>query len=217
MNQTNISNDIAYIGFELRYIILASIKLGLSLVLSFIISIERELHSHPGGACTHILVGLGSCLFTMISINLRNQVNAEIADPARICAQIVSGMGFLGSATIFKSNNYVKGINTAASLWISAAVSMAVGADLWELGLITTIFTLFVFLINSRYKKYRYGLNKKNDDLDQDNEVENFDQNIEAENQDIEDGISMNHIQPESLSRNPENAPYGDEAIYNDD
>ena len=217
MNQTNISNDIAYIGFELRYIILASIKLGLSLVLSFIISIERELHSHPGGACTHILVGLGSCLFTMISINLRNQVNAEIADPARICAQIVSGMGFLGSATIFKSNNYVKGINTAASLWISAAVSMAVGADLWELGLITTIFTLFVFLINSRYKKYRYGLNKKNDDLDQDNEVENFDQNIEAENQDIEDGISMNHIQSETLSRNPENAPYGDEAIYNDD
>jgi uncharacterized membrane protein YhiD involved in acid resistance len=213
MNQTNISNDIAYIGFELRYIILASIKLGLSLLLSFIISIERELHSHPGGACTHILVGLGSCLFTMISINLRNQVNAEIADPARICAQIVSGMGFLGSATIYKSNNYVKGINTAASLWISAAVSMAIGADLWELGLITTIFTLFVFLVNSRYKKYRYGINKKNDDLDQDNEVENLDQ----DNEDIEEGISMNHIQSNSLSRNPENAPYGDEAIYNDD
>ena len=213
MNQTNISNDIAYIGFELRYIILASIKLGLSLVLSFIISIERELHSHPGGACTHILVGLGSCLFTMISINLRNQVNAEIADPARICAQIVSGMGFLGSATIFKSNNYVKGINTAASLWISAAVSMAVGADLWELGLITTIFTLFVFLINSRYKKYRYGLNKKNDDFDQEND--NLD--IEAENQDIEDGISMNNIQSDTFLRNPEDAPYGDEAMYNDD
>lgn len=213
MNQTNISNDFAYIGFELRYIILASIKLGLSLVLSFIISIERELHSHPGGACTHILVGLGSCLFTMISINLRNKVNAEIADPARICAQIVSGMGFLGSATIFKSNNYVKGINTAASLWISAAVSMAVGADLWELGLITTIFTLFVFLINSRYKKYRYGLNKKNDDLDQ----ENVNQDIGAENQDIEDGISMNHIQFDTFLRNPEDAPYGDEAIYNDD
>ena len=217
MNQTNISNDIAYIGFELRYIILASIKLGLSLVLSFIISIERELHSHPGDACTHILVGLGSCLFTMISINLRNQVNAEIADPARICAQIVSGMGFLGSATIFKSNNYVKGINTAASLWISAAVSMAVGADLWELGLITTIFTLFVFLINSRYKKYRYGLNKKNDDFDQDNEVENDNLDIEAENQDIEDGISMNNIQSDTFLRNPEDAPYGDEAIYNDD
>ena len=51
-------------------------------------------------------------------------------------------MGFLGSATIFKSNNYVKGINTAANLWISAAISMALGADLWELGLATSFFVI---------------------------------------------------------------------------
>ena len=60
--------------------------------------------------CTHTLVGFGSCLFTMISVHLNDKFNVETADPARICAQIVSGMGFLGSATIFKSNNYVKGI-----------------------------------------------------------------------------------------------------------
>ena len=174
MNETDIINNttdikaselsiisIVYIAFELKYIFIACIKLGLSVILSFIISIERELHSHPGGACTHILVGLGSCLFTMISIHLRDKIHVENADPARICAQIVSGMGFLGSATIFKSNNYVKGINTAASLWISAAISMAIGADLWELGLITTIFTLLIFLINSKYKRYRYSKKKR--------------------------------------------------------
>ena len=166
MNETNIINntinsiavtnctgsqfdtiEYIYIAFKIKYIFIALIKLGLSVFLSFIISFERELHSHPGGACTHILVGLGSCLFTMISIHLRDKIHVEQADPARICAQIVSGMGFLGSATIFKSNNYVKGINTAASLWISASVSMAIGADLWELGLITTIFTLLIFCL----------------------------------------------------------------------
>ena len=89
--------------FHVDYIINISTKLSLSMLLSFIIAFERELHTHPGGACTHILVGFGSCLFTMISINLRQNFNAENADPARICAQIVSGMGFLGSATIFKS------------------------------------------------------------------------------------------------------------------
>ena len=112
--------------FHVDYIIIMSIKLSLSMLFSFIIAFERELHTHPGGACTHILVGFGSCLFTMISINLRQNFNADNADPARICAQIVSGMGFLGSATIFKSKNYIKGINTAANLWISAAISMGI-------------------------------------------------------------------------------------------
>jgi uncharacterized membrane protein YhiD involved in acid resistance len=228
MNQTIISNNIAYIGFELRYIILASIKLGLSIVLSFIISIERELHSHPGGACTHILVGLGSCLFTMISINLRNQVNAEIADPARICAQIVSGMGFLGSATIFKSNNYVKGINTAANLWISAAISMSIGADLWELGIVTAFYTLLILLINNRYKKYRYGIIKKNDEIKNFNNIDleagdnssdsNYSINsINSHSDSSPTNIRMSVIQNNNLSRNPEDAPYGDESEFKDD
>ena len=160
----NINNgQIKYITISLKYILSASLKLGLSLLFSLIISIERELHTHPGGICTHTLVGFGSCLFTMISVHLSDKFNVANADPARICAQIVSGMGFLGSATIFKSNNYVKGINTAANLWISAAISMAIGADLWEFGFVTAIFTIIILLINNRYKKYRYGVVKKND------------------------------------------------------
>ena len=60
----------SYITFDLDYIFIALIKLSISLVLSFIIAIERELHTHPGGAATHTLVGFGSCLFTLISIHL---------------------------------------------------------------------------------------------------------------------------------------------------
>ena len=141
-NTTYISNN--YITFTSHYIMLAIIKLSLSIFFSLIISIERELHTHPGGACTHMLVGLGSCLYTMISVHLRDKYPVTNADPARICAQIVSGMGFLGSATIFKSNNYVKGINTAANLWISAAISMAIGAELWEFVL---IFAIIIFIV----------------------------------------------------------------------
>ena len=148
-----------YISFNFLYFMTSLIKLSLSMLFSFIISIERELHTHPGGVCTHTLVGLGSCLFTMISVHLNDQYNADNADPARICAQIVSGMGFLGSATIFKSNNYVKGINTAANLWISAAISMAIGANLWEFAAVTSVLTFMVLLLNNRYKKFIYNKN----------------------------------------------------------
>ena len=187
-NDTNIissENEYSYIFFSLKYVIIACIKLGLSLLFSLIISIERELHTHPGGMCTHTLVGFGSCLFTMISVHLNDKFNVATADPARICAQIVSGMGFLGSATIFKSNNYVKGINTAANLWISAAISMAIGADLWELGLVTAIFTIIILIMNNRYKKYRYSKYKKDDDND----------------------VELGKVQ----KYDPQNAPYGHE------
>ena len=153
----------SYVEISGKYILAPFFKLLLSVAFSILISIERELHTHPGGICTHVLVGFGSCLFSMVSIYLRDKYPSPNADPARIAAQIVSGMGFLGSATIYKSENYVKGINTAANLWISAAVSMAIGCDLWELAMVTSIFTIIVLFLNNRYKKYRYGSKKKRD------------------------------------------------------
>ena len=154
LTENYMSNDI--LNFDLKLVFNSLVKCSLSILFSFILGFERELHSHPGGICTHTLVGLGSCLFTMISVNTKVKFPSESSDPARICAQIVSGMGFLGSATIFKSNNYVKGINTAANLWISAAVSMAIGADLWEFGLVVSILTILILFCNSIFKKIRY-------------------------------------------------------------
>ena len=184
MNNTNSSINklnINYLNFNYKFFILSIIKASLSLLFSFFLGFERELHSHPGGICTHTLVGLGSCLFTMISVNLKDMYPSTSSDPARICAQIVSGMGFLGSATIFKSNNYVKGINTAANLWISAAVSMAIGADLWEIAIVICLYTVIILLVNSIYKKIRY---KKKDNI------------IPTDSE---------------LSHDPIDAPYGDE------
>ena len=189
--------------FHESYVFITLTKLTLSIVLSFIISVEREMHSHPGGACTHMLVGLGSCLYTMISIHIHEANHSVEGDPSRICAQIVSGMGFLGSATIFKSQNYVKGINTAANLWISAAISMAIGANLWEFGLATSFFTIIILFINNRYKRYRY---KKN------NQSESISMNHNQVSNDIELGIqSISNRESLSLSRDACDAPYGDE------
>ena len=206
---SNVSIDTT-LSFCIQYIVISLIKLGLSVVLSLVISIERELHTHPGGACTHMLVGLGSCLYTMISIHLGDKHHVSTADPARICAQIVSGMGFLGSATIFKSNNYVKGINTAANLWISAAISMAIGADLWELGLTTSLFTIIILFINNRYKRIRYGKNKKNDISEKNDDEDN---SIDIHS-DIELGSIRSISRQSELSRDACDAPYGDET-YN--
>ena len=182
-----------YIDFNIDYIFIALLKLSLSTICSFIIAVERELHTHPGGVCTHVLVGFGSCLFTLTSIHLQDKYPASNADPGRIMAQIVSGMGFLGSATIFKSNNYVKGINTAANLWISAAISTAIACDLWELSLITSIFTLTILLINNRYKTWRY---KKAKYRKKTNIIVPSSDNIEEGNE---------------LTRDPVDAPLGDE------
>ena len=76
-NTTTIKNintfNNEYISFDISYVFMSLIKLSLSLLFSFIIGFERELHTHPGGICTHTLVGLGSCLFTMISVHLKDK------------------------------------------------------------------------------------------------------------------------------------------------
>lgn len=209
-NMSNSSSSHTYIEPHTVYFMTALIKLTISICLSCIIGIEREMHSHPGGICTHMLVGLGSCLYTMISIHINDSTGRINADPSRICAQIVSGVGFLGSATIFKSSNYVKGINTAANLWISAAISMAIGADLWELGLIASLFVFVILFINNRYKHCRYG-NKKTDEKQKDKEQGDKRYN-DREHIDIEIGTEFNSRGTNtSLPRDSCNAPYGDE------
>jgi len=144
-------------SFDFDLVKIALTKLSLTTLFCFIISIERQFHNHPGGICSHILVGLGSCLFTMISVYLQEKFPSNNSgDTSSIAAQIVSGFGFLGSATVYKSNNYLKGINTAANLWMSAAIGMSIGADLYELGMVATVFTVLLLLINNRYKKMFY-------------------------------------------------------------
>lgn len=99
------------------------IRLVLALVLGSLIGMERETHGRPAGLRTHVLVCMGSTLFTLCSYVIAVPHN----DPGRIAAQIVTGIGFLGAGTIIHQGSIVRGLTTAASIWVVAAIGLAVG------------------------------------------------------------------------------------------
>jgi putative Mg2+ transporter-C (MgtC) family protein len=112
-----------------------ALRLLLAAVLGALVGLEREIHDHPAGMRTHLLVSLGSAGFTVLSIAA---FPAPGADPARIAAQIVSGVGFLGAGAILKEGATIRGLTTAASLWAVAAVGMAAGAGAWVVAVTIT-------------------------------------------------------------------------------
>lgn len=99
-------------------------------VLSAVIGIERERQFKSAGLRTHILVGLGSALFTLVSAYGFTALGLPSTDPSRIAAQVVTGIGFVGAGVIFVNRGSVVGLTTAASIWVTAAVGMACGAGL---------------------------------------------------------------------------------------
>ena len=103
-------------------------RLAVGLVLGAAIGFERELHRQPAGFRTHSLVSLGAAIFTVVSGFAFSAVGA---DPTRIAAQIVSGIGFIGAGTIIQHHGSIRGLTTAASLWAVAAVGTAAGAGLY--------------------------------------------------------------------------------------
>ena len=111
-------------------------RLALAVLLGGAIGFERELREHEAGLRTHMLVSLGSALFTLVSIyawadqTLSARAGLSV-DPTRIAAQVVSGVGFLGAGTIIVRGVSVKGLTTAASLWVVAAIGMAAGAGFY--------------------------------------------------------------------------------------
>jgi putative Mg2+ transporter-C (MgtC) family protein len=124
------------------------LRLGLTLLLCGLIGLERESRDQVAGLRTHILVGLGAALFTIVSAYgfedfLRGADGAPPRyDPTRIAAQIVSGIGFLGAGAIIRQGFNVRGVTTAAALWIVAAVGMAAGAGYYEAAVATTAIVL---------------------------------------------------------------------------
>ena len=114
-------------------------QLLLAAVLGAAIGLEREIHDHPAGMRTHLLVSVGSATFTILSIVA---FEAPGADPARVAAQIVSGIGFLGAGAILKEGASIRGLTTAASLWAVAGVGMAAGAGAWIVAIAVTVLVL---------------------------------------------------------------------------
>ncbi|ADO75062.1 MgtC/SapB family protein [Stigmatella aurantiaca] len=122
------------------------LRLGLSVLLGGLLGLERELSGQSAGLRTHLLVSLGACLFTLSSIAAAHSLtefpsNAD-ADITRIASQVVVGIGFLGGGSILRHGNSVKGLTTAANLWLTASVGMATGMGFFLGALLTVALAL---------------------------------------------------------------------------
>ncbi len=120
------------------------LRILVAAALGAAVGAEREIHGHPAGIRTHMLVALGSALFTVLSIHgFTTDGNATgNIDPTRIAAQIVSGIGFLGAGAILKDGVVIRGLTTAASLWATSAVGMAAGAGQYVIGIVGAVIIL---------------------------------------------------------------------------
>lgn len=122
------------------------IRLVLAVLLGGLIGFERQQRKKSAGLRTHILVCLGSCLVAILSVNLYESVAGMTnADPARLAAQVVSGIGFLGAGAIMKEGPTIRGLTTAASLWVVASVGLAVGVGAY-VGAVTTALLVVAIL-----------------------------------------------------------------------
>jgi putative Mg2+ transporter-C (MgtC) family protein len=135
------------------------LRIFVAAALGGAIGLERELRERQAGLRTHLVVSVGAALFTLVSAYGFSNFDGKV-DPTRIAAQIVSGIGFLGAGAIIRQGLSVRGLTTAASLWLVAAIGMAAGAGYWDGALIATLGALLTlgplrvvaFRILSRYR-----------------------------------------------------------------
>ncbi|MBU9720258.1 MULTISPECIES: MgtC/SapB family protein [Bacillaceae] len=131
-----------------------TIRLIIAAALGGLVGVEREFHQHPAGFRTHLLVSVGSCLIMLLAFyGFQNYIsghNPETInfDPSRLAAYVVSGIGFLGAGTILVQGYTVRGLTTAASIWVVAGIGLTVGAGMYLPAIITTIIVILsLFLL----------------------------------------------------------------------
>lgn len=128
--------------YEIGQILLATLC-GLA------IGLERQIHGSQAGLRTYSLVCLGSCLFGIVSTHASGAAYYQsVADPTRIAAQIVSGIGFLGAGIIFKDRSRVHGLTTAANIWVTASIGLAIAFEMFVIPLVTTILVIMILSCN---------------------------------------------------------------------
>jgi len=134
------------------------IRLVLSLVLSGLIGLERQIHRRTAGLRTHILVSLGSCLIMLTSLYIFAIYKNEVPlDPARIAAGVITGIGFLGAGAIIRDREGVKGLTTAASLWVVAGIGLATGCGFYKAALFTTVLVLITLFFLRYVERIMFG------------------------------------------------------------
>jgi putative Mg2+ transporter-C (MgtC) family protein len=130
------------------------IRLIISFLAGALIGMNREKQNQAAGFRTHILICMGSCLIMLVSIFIPQEfLNFKNGDPGRIAAQVITGIGFLGAGAIIRMGDHVKGLTTAASIWISAAIGLAFGAGMIWVALVTLILVLFTLGLLDRLEK----------------------------------------------------------------
>lgn len=126
-----------------------SLMIILSAILSMAIGMDRERSDrHTAGLRTHMMVAVGACLFTILSMYA-----FPSGDPGRVAAQVVTGVGFLGAGVIVERKRGAHNLTTAASVWVTAAIGMAVGSGNWLIGITATLVVWFILDIIRRYTK----------------------------------------------------------------
>jgi putative Mg2+ transporter-C (MgtC) family protein len=126
-------------------------RLLLAAGLGAILGAEREMRQRAAGLRTNTLIALGSAAFTLVSIQLAAN---DGGDPTRIPSQIVTGIGFLGGGAILRGQGDIRGLTTAATVWVNAAIGMACGAGFYALAITSTVVTLFVLTVFLRFEDY---------------------------------------------------------------
>lgn len=140
-------------------------RLAVSLVLGALIGIEREYHKHPAGLRTFTLVCVGSTLAMLVSIYICQQnTNLLNGDPGRIAAQVLTGIGFIGAGIIIKNGDGVTGLTTAACMFVTSAIGLAVGAGMMLTGAVVTAAVLLVLLSSGLRRFFKKGHGKAGED-----------------------------------------------------
>ncbi len=139
------------------------IRITAALVFGFMLGLERELTNKYAGLRTHILVCLGACIFTIVSIygfptfangdNVLIDQATGIRDTGRVAAQIVTGIGFIGAGTVLRNGPMIIGLTTAATLWISAAIGMTCGVGMFNVAALTTVLAVAVLTLIRIFEK----------------------------------------------------------------
>jgi len=142
-------------------------RVAAACLLGSMIGLERELTNKYAGLRTHILVCLGSAIFTILSIYAFpmavDQTHPQAyGDPARIAAQVLTGIGFIGGGTVLRHGSSVYGLTTAATLWVAASIGMACGSGMLDVAITATIFSVFVLVLIRLFEKNVLVNNAKN-------------------------------------------------------
>lgn len=125
----------------------ALLRLGVSFLVGAAIGLERQIHRHPAGLRTFTLICLGSTLAMLVSIYVcQTNMNLINGDPGRIAAQVLTGIGFIGAGLILKNGDDVKGLTTAAGIFATSAVGLAIGSGMILVGVIVAVLVLIVLL-----------------------------------------------------------------------